>query len=78
MLAAGRHERRASRLESLKAALSLYPEQRATLRDLERRNGITKDEAASLARAFPAVLVLETVKPASRGRPSETVRLVAK
>jgi len=78
VLAAGRHERRASRLESLKAALSLYPEQRATLRDLERRNGIAKDEAASLARAFPAVLVLETVKPAGRGRPSETVRLVAK
>lgn len=78
VLAAGRHERRASRLESLKAALMSYPDRRATLRDLERRNGIAKEEVTMLARNFPSMLALETIKREGPGRRSETVRLIGK
>jgi Protein of unknown function (DUF3987) len=76
LLASGRHERQRASLDKLKAALQTCPDYRSTLRDLERRNGIERAEVEALAKAFPAVLVLEKLKTGKPGQPSEVARLL--
>jgi hypothetical protein len=59
LLAAGRNERKAERLDRLKTELAIHPNKRATKRVLQRSHGFERDEVDALARAFPHVLRVE-------------------
>lgn len=77
LLSAGRSERRTERLDKLKTALSTHPNQRATMRVLQRSHGFDRAEIEALAREFPHMLRVEIERTGEAGRPPVWVCLQA-
>lgn len=70
---AGRMERRQKRVHEVQSLLADYGGSQ-TLRELERRHGLSHTEARQLAADFPHVLTYE--KKETGGRPSETLSTI--
>jgi len=76
ILKAGRTKRKLARLQKLKELIVRHYNGKATLRDLNIRNGFESGEVHELAVIFPGNLVIEKLE--TGGRPSEIVSLCQK
>ncbi|MDB6072962.1 MAG: hypothetical protein JWO89_602, partial [Verrucomicrobiaceae bacterium] len=76
ILASGREDRMAKRLERLKEVLTLKADQTAKLRELERHHALAVDEVRKLAAKFPGVVKIERIATGGAGRPSEVAKLL--
>lgn len=76
LLASGREDRLAKRLERLSEVLALKPERQCNLSELERRHAFSPDEVKRLAAQFPAALAVEKLSTSSNGRPPYVARLL--
>jgi|GEM_PF-523308 len=76
LLASGREDKLAKRLEKLREVLALKPEKACNLSDMERRHGFAPDEVQRLAAQFPGVVVIEKLSTGGSGRPPVVARLL--
>jgi len=76
LLASGREDKLAKRLEKLREVLALKPEKVCNLSELERRHAFAADEVQRLAAQFPGVLVIEKLSTGGSGRPPVVARLL--
>ena len=76
LLASGREDKQAKRLEKLREVLALKPEKVCNLSELERRHAFAADEVQRLAAQFPGVLVIEKLSTGGSGRPPVVARLL--
>ena len=76
ILNAGRTQRRIERLQRLMELIVEQYNGKATLRALQRNNGVDPDETRQLAAQFKGQLVIEKLE--TGGRPSEIVKLLQK
>lgn len=76
LLASGREDKLAKRLEKLREVLALKPEKFCNLSDMERRHGFAPDEVQRLAAQFPGVVVIEKLSTGGSGRPPVVARLL--
>lgn len=76
LLASGREDNLAKRLEKLREVLALKPEKVCNLSELERRHAFAADEVQRLAAQFPGVVVIEKLSTGGSGRPPVVARLL--
>lgn len=76
LLASGREDKLAKRLEKLREVLALKPEKACNLSELERRHAFAADEVQRLAAQFPGVVVIEKLSTGGSGRPPVVARLL--
>jgi len=76
LLASGREDKLAKRLEKLREVLALKPDKLCNLSELERRHAFSAAEVQKLAAQFPAVLVIEKLSTGGSGRPPVVARLL--
>ena len=76
LLASGREDNLAKRLEKLREVMALKPEKLCNLSELERRHAFSAAEVQKLAAQFPAVLVIEKLSTGGSGRPPVVARLL--
>jgi hypothetical protein len=76
LLQPSREEKKEERLNRLIRIVQQRYNGVAPIRDLGLRNGFERDEIEQLAKAFPARIVIATIKKAQGGRPSEVVRVL--
>lgn len=76
ILAAGREDRLAKRLDKLRELLALRPDRQCNLSELERRHGFDAAEVQRLGAKFPGVLVVERLTTGGSGRPPVVARLL--
>jgi hypothetical protein len=76
LLGPSRQAQKEERLNRLIRIIQQHYNGIAPLRDLRLRNGFERDEIQQLVKTFPARIVIETIKKAQGGRPSEVVRVL--
>ena len=76
LLAAGREDKQAKRLDKLREVLAIKPDKCCNLSELERRHAFATAEVQRLAAQFPAVLVIEKLSTGGSGRPPVVARLL--
>lgn len=76
LLASGREDKLAKRLEKLREVLALKRDKLCNLSELERRHAFAAAEVQKLAAQFPGVLVIEKLSTGGSGRPPVVARLL--